>query len=138
MLPWQWGSHGFEWRVRLTPNARLALVLETGASDTRLDLTDLRVSELTIKTGASSTRVSLPARAGSTAVRIASGAASVEVDVPQGVAARIRGSVGVGTLDVDQRRFARSAAGYESPDFETAVNRAEIQVESGVGSVRIR
>jgi hypothetical protein len=137
-LPWNWGGQGLDWQVRLTPNARLALLLETGASDTRLDLTDLRVSELNVKTGASSTRVVLPARAGSTGVRIASGAASVDVTVPSGVAARIRGSVGVGSLDVDQHRFPRRNGGYESTDYETAANRAEIQVESGVGSVRVR
>lgn len=138
MLPWNWaGGRGLAWNVRLSPAPRLALVCETGASDTQLDLSDLRVSELIIKTGASSTRVTLPAQAGATTVRISSGAASVNLAVPPGVAARIRGSVGVGSLDVDQRRFPRSAAGYESPDFETAVNRAEIHVDSGVGSVTI-
>lgn len=139
MIPWNWGGRGFDWDVRLTPAARLALLLETGASDTRLDLADLRVSDLTVKTGASSTRVTLPTRAGHTTVHIASGAASVNVAVPEGVAARIRGAVGVGSLDVDQRRFPRrnGGSGYESPDFETASNRADINVESGVGSVSI-
>ncbi len=138
MLPWNWGGgRGMDWNVCLAAGPRLALVFETGASDTRLDLSGLRVSELTVKTGASSTRVTLPAQAGATTVRISSGAAAVNITVPAGVAARIRGSVGVGSLDVDQRRFPRSAAGYESPDFESAINRAEITVESGVGSVTI-
>jgi hypothetical protein len=57
--------------------------------------------------------------------------------VPPGVAARIRGSMGVGTLSVDQSRFPRRDGGYESADFETAVNRVELDVEGGVGSVEV-
>lgn len=139
MLPWNWaGRRGLDWSVRLSPAARLALEVESGASETHLDLGGLRVTELSIKTGASSTQVALPEAAGATRVKISSGAASVVVSVPPGVAARVRGSVGVGALEVDQRRFPRRDGGYESPDFDTAVNRAEIQVDSGVGSVTVR
>ena len=38
--------------------------------------------------------------------------------------------MGVGSLDVDQRRFPRVGGGYASPDFETAPNRAEIRITS--------
>jgi len=139
MLPWNWigNSRGFEWDVRLNPETRLALSFETGASESRLDLTDLRVAELRLQTGASDTRIALPARAGWTRARIASGAASVRVTVPPGVAARIRGSMGVGALSVDQARFPRRDGGYESPDFETAANRVELDIEGGVGSVQV-
>lgn len=66
------------------------------------------------------------------------GAASVDITVPAGVAARVRGMMGVGSLDVDQRRFPRRNGMDESPDFETAENRVELAVEGGVGSVRVR
>jgi hypothetical protein len=79
----------------------------------------------------------LPARAGWTRARIQSGAASVHVTVPAGVAARIRGAIGVGALDVDPGRFPRRDGGHESPDFETATNRVELDVEGGVGSVTV-
>jgi hypothetical protein len=139
MLPWNWvsGARGFDWDVRLNPETRLALSFETGASDTRLDLTDLRVTDLRLQTGASSTRLALPARGGWTRVHISSGAASVRVTVPAGVAARIRGSMGVGSLDVDQARFPRRGGAYESADFETATNRVELDIEGGVGSVTV-
>ncbi len=132
------GSHGMNWDVRLNESVPLVLSVESGASSSRLDLTTLRVTDLTIKTGASSTNLVLPARAGHTLARISSGAASVEVVVPDGVAARIQGMVGVGSLDVDQRRFPRSGRVYESPDFATAENRVELQIEGGVGSVNVK
>ena len=137
--PWNWmGERGQEWNVRLNATPRLTLRLKTGASETRLDLTDLRVAELSVETGASSTRLTLPAHAGWTRARVASGAASVEIAVPAGVAARINGQVAVGSLNVDQQRFPRRNGGYESPDFETATHRVELSIEGGVGATVVR
>lgn len=137
MLPWNWagGRGGLDWDVRLNAGTRLALSFETGASEARLDLTDLKVTDLRLQTGASSTRLALPARAGWTRAQISSGVASVRISVPAGVAARIRGAMGVGSLSVDQARFPNRAGAFESPDFETATNRVELEVEGGAGSV---
>ncbi len=132
------GSQGMNWDVCLNESVPLALSVESGASSNRLDLSTLRVSNLSIQTGASSTVLTLPARAGHTRARISSGAAAVDITVPEGVAARIKGMVGVGSLDVDQRRFPRHNGVYASPDFDRAENRVELDVEGGVGSVRVR
>jgi Domain of unknown function (DUF5668) len=132
-----WGSGDLDWDVALTPDVPLELVFETGASETRVDLSSLRVSDLRLKTGASATDITLPA-AGSTRVHVSSGAASVVLRVPSGVAARVAGTMGLGSLDVDSARFPRREGGYESPDFAEAANRVDIQVEGGVGSVVVR
>jgi hypothetical protein len=81
---------------------------------------------------------STTASAGFTHARVESGAASVKVRVPPGVAARISGQMGLGALDVDQHRFPPRGGGYESDDFSTAANRVELEVEGGVGSVDVR
>jgi hypothetical protein len=72
-----------------------------------------------------------------TTVRAESGAASLVIEVPEGVAARIRSRMGLGSSQVDERRFPRSAAGFESADYGTAANRADIDISGGVGSVRV-
>jgi hypothetical protein len=136
MGPWNF-SRGLEWNVQLNSAVPLALVFETGASKSVIDLSELRATDVSVRTGASDTRLTMPARAGYTRAGITSGAASVNVVVPEGVAARISGTMGVGAFDVDQRRFPRSGGGYASPDFETAANRLELKVEGGVGSVRV-
>ena len=59
------------------------------------------------------------------------------MNVPAGVAARIRSRMALGSSDVDEARFPRTSNGYESPDFATATNRVDIDVQGGVGSVRI-
>jgi hypothetical protein len=138
MWPGVWGRGGLDWNLSLNPSVPLVLALETGASECRLDLSQLCVTDLSIKTGASSTVVTLPAQAGYTRVRLESGAASVKVQVPDGVAARVRGVMGVGALNVDGRRFPQRGGEYQSADFETAAHRVEIEVEGGVGAVEVR
>jgi hypothetical protein len=126
-----------DWEVRLNEGIPLELNLKTGANEAHLDLTDLRVTDLRYETGASSTELTLPARAGHTRVEISAGAASINIRVPEGVAARLRSRGGLSSTDVDTRRFPRQGEVYQSPDYETAVNRAEISVEMGAGSVRV-
>ena len=98
----------------------LDLRLDTGANRAVLDLRDLRLRSLELHTGASETRVLLPRAAGATSVRAESGAASLTLEVPAGVAARIRSRMALGSSEIDQARFPRVADGYESPDYATA------------------
>ena len=72
-----------------------------------------------------------------TSVRVEAGAAAVTLEVPASVAARIRTRMAVGSIQVDQARFPRSAAGYESPDYGTAANRIDMELTGGVGSMRV-
>lgn len=131
--PWSW-DRMMDWSIRLSPEVPLALDLNTGAGETRLDLSGLRVTDLSLKTGASSTEIMLPAAAGHTTVKVEAGAASVVLRVPEGVAARIDAGAAAGAVDVDQSRFP----GNQSPDFATAANRVEIHARVGAGSLAVR
>jgi hypothetical protein len=132
-----WLDHPSEWAVGLTAEVPLDLTLETGASKAVLDLTDLRVRNLELKTGASDTRVILPRAAGGTSVRAEAGAASLIIEVPQSVAARIRSRVALGSNQIDETRFPRNGDHYQSSDYGTSENRVDIDVQGGVGSVRV-
>ena len=135
-----WGrgwAGALDWDIALNASIPLSLRLETGASESRLTLTDLNVRELSIKTGASSTTVDLPRAAGFTRVHVESGAAAVKLRVPQGVAASIQVKSALAGIHVDRARFPLSAAGYASSDYAGAANKVEIFIETGVGSVDI-
>jgi len=137
--PLHWGPHySRKWTVQLTDRIPIALTVKTGASDCRLDLEHLKVTALHLKSGASSTVVTLPANAGYTEVHGSSGAASVSLRIPEGVAARIQTRGGLSSTSVDQRRFPRQGATYISPNYETAENRVDIRLDMGVGSISIR
>lgn len=132
-----WIDREFDWTVGLTAEVPLDLRFETGASRATLDLTGLLVRNLTLSTGASQTRVILPRAAGATTVRAETGAASLTVEVPTGVAARIRTRMAIGSSQVDESRFPRTGDGYESPDYATSPNRVDLDLQGGVGSVRV-
>lgn len=137
---WSLNRAPYTWTMGVSGEVPLRLRVETGAADAELDLTRLRLAELRLRTGASETRVVLPAAAGVTLVDAEGGAAAIHFRVPDGVAARIRTSIALGSSDVDLARFPRTASGeaWESPDFATAANRVEVNVRGGIGSVSVR
>jgi hypothetical protein len=132
-----WLNQESNWSVGLTGEVPLDLRLEGGASRSRLDLRETKLRRIDLTTGASETTVTLPRSAGATEVRAQAGAASLTFLVPTGVAARIRTRVGLGSTQVDESRFPPSGDGYESTDYATAENRVDVDIQGGVGSVRI-
>ena len=137
---WALDRAPYTWTMGVSGEVPLRLRVETGAADAELDLSALRLAELRLRTGASETRVTLPAAAGVTIVDAEGGATTIRFRVPDGVAARIRSSIVLGSSEIDTVRFPRTAAGdaWESPDFATAANRVEISVRGGIGSLSVR
>lgn len=137
-FPFAWmPGETLDWSFRLNREIPMALEFETGANETRLDLSDLLISELCLKSGASSTEVTLPAQAGHTRVEVSSGAASLRVTIPMGVAARIQTQGGLSSIRVDTIRFPQAGGVYQSPDYDTATNRIDLKIETGVGSIEV-
>jgi hypothetical protein len=134
---WSWVDHPLDWRLGLTGEVPLDLRLETGAARGEIDLSDLRLRSLRLQTGASQTRVRLPRAAGATRVSAEAGAAEVAFTVPAGVAASIHSRIALGSTQVDTARFPRNGDRYESPDYATATNRVEIDLQGGVGTFRV-
>ncbi|MFH1475208.1 MAG: hypothetical protein ABIG85_05040 [Chloroflexota bacterium] len=137
---WRWDRAPYTWTMGVSGEVPLRLRVEAGAADAELDLGALRLAELRLRTGASETRIGLPAAAGFTRVDAEGGAAAIRFRVPDGVAARIRTAIALGSSDIDAVRFPRNAEGsaWESADFASAANRVEIEVRGGIGSVSVR
>jgi hypothetical protein len=132
------GPEGWSWRFKLNNDLPMTLKFESGASSMDLDLTEMKVSHLKLETGASSSKIVLPARAGKTFVEIEGGAASFDIKVPDGVAARVRVAQGASSVRVDEKRFPVTSSGhFQSPDYDTAQNSAEIILDAGAGSFNI-
>jgi hypothetical protein len=137
ILPFD-SSSGFNWTLGLSREIALELDMELGASSNHIDLTSLNVRQLRVQSGASSTEIAFPARARQTYARVETGVASVQLRIPPGVAARIRSESGLAGVNIDTGRFPRVNGGYRSPDYDTAENRLELDLETGVGSVSVR
>jgi hypothetical protein len=133
------GPEGGAWVFELTRDVPVSVKVEAGAASLDFDFTDVRLEFLGVDTGASSLKLRMPAQAGRTLADIESGAATIDVTIPAGVAARIRMEQGASAQAIDQARFPALGGGiYQSPDFESAPNRLEINLEGGANSVTIR
>ena len=135
-IPFLGPSQGV-WRFQLTQEIPLTLAVESGASSLNIDLKDVLASHIELNTGASSSNVTVPAH-GVSLLDIDAGAASVNVHVPASTAARIRVEEGVNSVNVDTNRFPRLISGfYQSTGYDTATDRADINIEAGLGSVTV-
>ena len=138
IFPWNWSRGRRTWKFGLTPEVPLSLKIESGASESNLDLSESKVVDLDIDTGASSTTILMPKAAGHTKAEISGGAASFDVTIPKGVAAKIRVESGLGSVSVDENRFPRAGKAYQSADYDSAANTLDLRLEVGVSSVTIR
>ena len=132
------GFEGLTWDMKLIRNIPIRLFIKSGADESALDLRDLKVVEIKIETGASATHLILPAAAGLTNGSIQTGASSVDILVPEGVAARFLIKHGMAGISVNTARFVQNGNVYETPGFLASANRIEMTIETGVGSVEIR
>ena len=126
------------WRFQLAQDVPITLKVEAGASQTKMDLKDVLATDIQLETGASNTDVTMPAR-GASHLDLEAGVASVNIRVPEGTAARIRVKEGLTSLNVDTNRFPQlDSRLYQSSNFDSATDRAEISIEAGLGSITIK
>jgi hypothetical protein len=131
------GPDSGSWGLSLNPSVPTQVKLNAGASDLDLDLRNTQVTRFDYEGGASRLKLTLPAAVDRFISRIETGASSIELRVPDGVAARFSLS-GPGSSTIDQARFPSIGHGvFQSPDFESAPRRAMVTIEGGATSIRV-
>lgn len=133
-----WGSRNqLDWEVALNTGIPITLNLNLGANRSVIDLSEVKLTALDLDTGASDTKLNLPPT-GRYQVDLDVGAANLEVVIPEGLSARIKSSVGLGDINIDQARFPKNGRVYQSPDFDSAQNTVDMTIDAGAASIRIR
>ncbi|MGA7194341.1 MAG: DUF5668 domain-containing protein [Anaerolineales bacterium] len=131
------GPEGGVWQFRLNADLPTSLDIDAGASRLNLDLRDLQVKYLSFDGGASRITLTLPAQVENMVAELEAGAASIELNVPQGVGLRLR-LKSVGSLKIDETRFVlRDGRIYQSADYDSAKYRAEVNIEGGATSITV-
>jgi hypothetical protein len=132
-------DQGMAMGLQLARDVPIDLRLTMGAAQSRLDLSKLKLRQLDVETGASSTWLRLPEAGGATTARLEAGAASIEVELPEGVAAEVRYDGGLSTVDVENPRLQPAGERvYRTADYPTNPNRVDLRIDSGVTTVTIR
>lgn len=136
-FPWGEGSE-YRWNFGLSKDIPLVVEIEGGAGRWDFDMRALRVTELDVDGGVGTAALTLPAAAGHTSAKVEAGVGTMHIRIPEGVAARIKTSGGLGTITVSQGRFPLVGEhSYQSPNYDTAENRVDLRVEGGVGTITI-
>lgn len=128
-----WTGDRREWTLQLSPRIPLSLRLRSGVGETRLDLTDLQVTDLEINSGLGQVVVVLPAQ-GRVRVSVDSGVGELVLRVPKTMAVRMEVESGLGQVLVPAD-FEREDGVYLSSGFASTRDHAEIRIEGGVGRI---
>ncbi|WP_027894148.1 LiaI-LiaF-like domain-containing protein [Calidithermus chliarophilus] len=131
------GNRGSSWQVNLSPDVPLDLRVNAGVGETRLNLRLLRVEQLDLDSGVGRVYVELPER-GQLEADVSGGVGEIEVVVPAGVALRVKADRGLGALDLPDGLVRRGEDRYESPDYEGAANRVDLEINGGIGRIQVR
>jgi hypothetical protein len=127
-------------QLNLSPLVPIAsLNIQTGATDARLDLSNLQLATLDMSVGAATTWVRFPESSGLTTAHISGGASNLTLEVPDGVAAQIQHHGGLSTLNVDQTRFPQVNDNlYRSADYDSSANKVDLVIDTGVTTITVR
>jgi hypothetical protein len=158
-FPWSACNGATEWQIHLNPDVESDITAHSGGGNVKLDLAGMAITRVSADTGGGNMDVVLPDNASNLSVNAKtgggnvnvevghgvtesnilnaqSGAGNVVVQIPSGIAARIHATTGWGKAIIDPR-FSKTDDAYQSPDFDSAVNRVEITIGSGAGNVSV-
>ncbi|MBN1937261.1 MAG: hypothetical protein JW934_21555 [Anaerolineae bacterium] len=124
------------WALNLSSGVQLSLDVDTGVGMAELDLRRLDVSDLSIDSGVGKTTILLP-QEGRFDVEIKAGVGEVIIQVPEGLEVQINVDPGLGGIEVPES-YRRSGDTYTSPGYGSAADRADIEINGGVGRIVIR
>lgn len=132
------GNANTKWELRLSRNIPLAIDFTASVSDTKLDLNDLRVNDLSMKVDAGNYQVIMPASAGDINGYIKADLANLEVVMPRDAAARLKVQGNLGVVKVDESRFPLQGNYYMSRNLESAQSKMDLQIDCDLGSVQVK
>lgn len=136
-LPWAACNGATEWQIHLNPTVSSDITAHTGGGNVSLNLAGMAVTRVLAVTGGGNIEVILPDNAAGLHVDARTGAGNMVIHIPGGIAARIQATSGFGKVIVDPRFSKIDGTTYQSPDYDSAVDKVEITVQSGAGNVSV-
>ena len=159
-FPWSACNAATQWQIHLNPHVRSDIKAHSGGGNVKLSLAGMAVTCVSADTGGGNMELVLPDHAanlsvvaksgagnvtvkvgdgsmGSNAIDAHSGAGNVVVDIPSGIAARIHATTGMGKEIMDSRFNKIDDHTYQSPDYEIASDKVQVEVHSGAGNVSV-
>lgn len=122
-----------KWNVSLNKDVPLKLDVTTGVGESRLNLGDLMLRELTVTAGVGDTTIQLPATEQDQYVRLRGGVGEVAIYLPRNMNIQVETRSGIGSVKAP--RLERTANGYvRNVGGESTLY---LNIQMGVGSVEL-
>ena len=110
-----------------------------GAYQSDLDLGGLNLASFVLKGGISECAVALPEPSGAVPVSVSGGAYKTSILRPPGVEARLSVKSGASKLTCDEQSFdAVGKVRLQSPGYDGAADRYDIEISGGASEISIR
>ena len=122
------------WELSLTREVPLALRVNAGVGETRIDLRNTQLIDASYRGGVGEAELLLPAGGYAASVDVGVGATTVRL--PPDAAARVTVTTGLGRATV-QGDWRRDGDVYTTPGYDSASQRIELRVSGGVGAVTV-
>jgi predicted membrane protein len=126
----------YAWDFSFHPDVALDLTIDAGMGDVNLDLRELTLTSVNVNAGMGAVTIKLP-ETGEFDVEVDGGMGTVVIEVPAGMGVRLQTDAAIVGHTIPAG-YTHNNNRYTSPNYDTAKNRADIQVDLGVGSITIR
>jgi hypothetical protein len=132
-----WGQQDAE--IVLNTSIPWQIEIRGGAAGVTADLTSIDLIELSVSYGMSSVDLNLPVPSGTVPLRVSGGASEVAIQRPAGVPVRVRFTGWASEIMFDDEVLGgiRNDLQLQSPGYEAATGRYEIQISGSVSMVTI-
>jgi serine/threonine-protein kinase len=125
-------------RVKLNDSIPLELTIASGVGDMDIDLTGLPLLDFELNAGIGTVEIHLP-ESGNFSMTLHGGIGSLILVLPDTLPVKIDYASGLGGIAVRNDRLVESGTQqWSTADYDTALNKVSVRINSGIGSVTIK
>lgn len=121
------------WQLALSPHLIWNLHLMLGAAESELNLFGAPLDEVRLELGAGDAELFLGQNGPRAKIKINAGASHIKMTLPQEDGVRIKVSGALKSTNLDRLNLLRRGSDYISPNYETAKNKVDVDLNLAVG-----
>lgn len=131
-------NQSYTYNFDLSENLLWDIDLDMGAINGTMDFSNLRVSKLDMDIGASNLDLIFGDREEHTRVDIDGGVTNLEITVPENLGVRVDIDGGIKNTNIRGLAWKKIGDCYESPNYDEAAKKLEIDINTGIGKFDVR
>lgn len=107
--------------------------IDAGAINGNMDMSDLKVNNLTLDTGAANIKLVFGNRSSLTNVTIDAGASKIEAYIPHDVGVKVRMKTALCSANLSGLGWTKQGQYYISPNYDSASSKINMELDMGAG-----